>query len=77
MVTILYHFNRKIIRLNPPTLAPYAERKMVSLHLFSLNKISRPFDDYNNQHSHQQGAGEFDNEYVHIVCRVGCSDKSV
>ena len=76
MVTILDHFNRKLIRLNSSTLAPYAKRKIVSVRLF-FKQTSRPFDDYNNQHSHQQGAGEFDNEYVQIVCCIGCSDKSV
>ena len=66
MVTIPGHFNRKIIRLNSSTLAPYAMRKIVSVHSF-FKQISRPFDDYNNQHSPQQEVGKFDNEYMHVV----------
>ena len=73
MVTILGHFDRKLIRLNSSTLAPYGKRKIVILHSF-LNKFSRPFDYHNNQHSPQQGVGKFDNEYAQIMCRVGCSN---
>ena len=74
MVTILDHFNRKIFRLNASTLAQYAKPKNVIVHSFFLNKFSRPFDDCNNNHSFQQGAGKFDNKYAQIVCCVGCSD---
>ena len=63
MVTILDHFDRKIISLKSPTLAPNGKRK-----------FSRLFDDHNNQHSPQQGVGKFDNEYAQIMCRVGCSN---
>ena len=73
MVTILGHFDRKIVRFNSSTLAPYGKRKIVILHSF-LNKFSRPFDHHNNQHSPQQGVGKFDNEYAQIMCRVGCSN---
>ena len=66
MFTILGHFNRKIIRGNSSKLAPYAMRKIVSVHSF-FKQISRSFDDYNNQHSPQQGVGKFDNEYMHVV----------
>ena len=69
MDTIQGHFNRKIIRLNSSTLAPYPMQKIVSEHSF-FKQISRPFDDYNNQHSPQQGVGKFDNEYVHVVRHV-------
>ena len=34
MVTVLGHFNHKIIKLNSSTFAPYAERKIVSVNLF-------------------------------------------
>ena len=58
MVTILDHFDRKIISLKSSTLAPYGKRKIVILHSF-LNKFSRLFDDHNNQHSPQEGVGKF------------------
>ena len=82
MVTILDHFDRKIIRLKFSTLAPYGKRKIVILqesarllfYTHFLNKFSRLFDDHNNQHSPQQGVGKFDNEYAQILCRVGCSN---
>ena len=61
----LGHFNRKIIRCNSSALAPYSVCKIVSLH--SFKQISRWFDDYNNQHSPQQGVGKFDNEYTQVV----------
>ena len=51
----------KTIRLNSSTLAPYAKRMIVSVHLFLKKKIARLFNDYNNQVSHKQGVGEFDN----------------
>ena len=73
MVTILDHFDRKIIRLKSSMLAPYGKRKIVILHSF-LIKFSGLFDDHDNQHSPQQGVGKFDNGYAQIMCRVGCSN---
>ena len=61
MVTILDYFNHKIIWLNSSTLAPYAKRKNVIVNSI-LNKFSGPFDEYNNNHSSQQGVGKFDIE---------------
>ena len=76
MVTILDHFNRKIIRLNSSMLAPYAKRKNVIVNSFFLTNF--PGRSTSNNHSSQQGAGKFNIEYAQIVCRVGCSDiKSV
>ena len=76
MVTILDHFDRKIIRLKFSTLAPYGKRKIVILHSFFKTNFPdcSVFDDHNNQHSPQQGVGKFDNEYAQIMCHVGCSN---
>ena len=35
--------------------------------LIFLNKFSWPFDEYNNNHSSQQGAGKFD---ICVSCRL-------
>ena len=78
MVTILDHFNRKIIRLNSWYARTIRKAQECYCKLIFLNKFSGPFDEYNNHHSSQQGAGNFDIEYAQIVCRVGCGDiKSV
>ena len=74
MVTMLDHFNRKIIRSNSLTLSPYAKHKNEIVNSFFLNKFSGPFDEYNNNHSSQQGAGKFEIEYAQLVCHIGCSD---
>ena len=41
-------------------------RKIVSVQSF-FKQISRQLDDYNNQHSPQQGVGKLDYKYMHVV----------
>ena len=76
MVTILDHFDRKIIRLKSSHTIRKAQDCYFTLifYLHSSFKFSRLFDNHNNQHSPQQGVGKFDNEYAQIMCCVGCSN---
>ena len=76
MVTIPGHFNRKIFRWNSSPLAPYAMRKIVSVHSF-FKQISRPFDDHN---SPQQSGSWKVWQWIYACCAPcpGCIDiKSV